>query len=50
MADLRDGLIRALIVQPPIVDGIPYRANVRPTLPCAGWSARRRALTAREEV
>lgn len=33
--------------QPPIIDGIPYRADGRPGLLCAGWAARHRALTAR---
>jgi hypothetical protein len=32
--------------QPPIVDGVPYRADGQPGLLCAGWAARRRALTA----
>ena len=31
--------------QPPIVCGVPYRANGQPGLLCAGWAARRRALT-----
>lgn len=35
--------------QPLILLGIPYRADGRPGLLCAGWSARRRALLAREE-
>lgn len=33
--------------QPPIVEGIPYRADGRPGLLCAGWNARHRALTAK---
>lgn len=36
--------------QPPIVDGIPYRADGRPGLLCAGWNARHRALTATRAV
>lgn len=32
---------------PPIVDGVPYRANGEPGYLCAGWDARRRALAAR---
>ncbi|HEY0641266.1 MAG TPA: hypothetical protein VGD67_26860 [Pseudonocardiaceae bacterium] len=32
---------------PPIVDAVPYRADGQPGLLCAGWDARRRALTAR---
>ena len=27
--------------QPPIIDGVPYRANGRPGDLCAGWTARR---------
>lgn len=30
--------------QPPIVDGVPYRADGQPGLLCAGWLARNRAL------
>jgi hypothetical protein len=30
--------------RPPIVDGIPYRADGSPAEVCAGWAARRRAL------
>jgi hypothetical protein len=33
--------------QPPIHDGVPYRADGQPGLLCAGWDARRRALQAR---
>lgn len=33
---------------PPVRDGIPYRADGRPGLLCAGWDARRRALAGRE--
>ncbi len=29
---------------PPMRDGVPYRADGRPGLLCAGWDARRRAL------
>lgn len=36
--------------QPPQIDGVPYRADGRPGLLCAGWHARRRALTARAET
>ena len=36
--------------QPLIVLGIPYRADGRPGLLCAGWAARRRALTATKEA
>lgn len=32
--------------QPPIVEGVPYRASGEPGLLCAGWAARRRALAA----
>ena len=32
--------------QPPIIEGIPWRADGQPGLLCAGWAARRRALTA----
>lgn len=32
--------------QPPIIEGVPYRADGQPGLLCAGWAARRRALTA----
>lgn len=32
--------------QPLIANGVPYRADGRPGLLCAGWAARRRALTA----
>jgi hypothetical protein len=31
--------------QPPIIEGIPWRADGSPGLLCAGWSARHRALT-----
>jgi hypothetical protein len=31
------------------VHGVPFRANVRPGLLCAGWAARRRALAATQE-
>ncbi|MFL6141600.1 MAG: hypothetical protein ACJ72N_06995 [Labedaea sp.] len=34
--------------QPPIIDNVPYRADGQPGLLCAGWDARRRALTAKE--
>ncbi|HEV8653159.1 MAG TPA: hypothetical protein VG276_28135 [Actinomycetes bacterium] len=30
--------------QPPIIDGVPYRADGTPAEVCAGWAARRRAL------
>lgn len=30
--------------RPPIVDGVPYRADGTPAELCAGWAARRRAL------
>jgi len=33
--------------QPPILEGIPYRADGQPGLLCAGWAARNRALKAR---
>lgn len=33
---------------PPIHDGVPYRADGAPGYLCAGWDARRRALQARE--
>lgn len=36
--------------QPPIVLGVPYRADGQPALLCSGWAARRRALTARGEL
>ncbi len=36
--------------QPPIVDGVPYRASGEPGLVCAGWNARHRALVARPEA
>lgn len=36
----------AAAYDPPIVDGIPYRADGSPGQLCAGWAARRRALTA----
>lgn len=36
--------------QPPIVEGIPYRADGQPGLLCAGWVARNRALTAKREA
>lgn len=36
----------AAAYDPPIRDGVPYRADGRPGLLCAGWDARRRALTA----
>lgn len=36
--------------QPPIVEGVPYRADGRPGLLCAGWHARRRALTATRDA
>lgn len=32
--------------QPPIIESVPYRADGQPGLLCAGWAARRRALTA----
>jgi hypothetical protein len=32
---------------PPIMDGVPYRADGTPGELCAGWDARRRALAAR---
>lgn len=31
---------------PPIIDGIPYRADGRPAALCAGWAARSRAIAA----
>lgn len=34
---------------PPIVTGVPYRANGQPGYQCAGWDARRRALAPRAE-
>jgi len=33
--------------EPPIREGVPYRADGQPGLLCAGWDARRRALVAR---
>lgn len=36
--------------QPPIIDGVPYRADGRPGLLCAGWNARNRALTATRDA
>lgn len=33
--------------QPPIIDKVPYRASGQPAMLCAGWHARRRALTGR---
>lgn len=36
--------------QPPIVLGTPFRVDGRPGLLCAGWAARRRAITAQEVV
>lgn len=36
--------------QPPIVEGIPFRADGQPGLVCAGWSARNRALAAKPRV
>lgn len=35
---------------PPIVDGIPWKADGQPGEMCAGWDARRRALAARAEA
>lgn len=35
--------------QPPIVEGVPYRADGRPGLLCAGWNARRRAFTSTQQ-
>lgn len=35
--------------QPPVARGIPFRADGRPGLLCAGWAARRRALAAQKE-
>ncbi|WP_367139255.1 hypothetical protein [Saccharothrix sp. HUAS TT1] len=32
---------------PPIVDGVPYRADGQPARLCAGWAARRRAVLTR---
>lgn len=34
--------------RPPIVDGVPYRADGTPGELCAGWDARRRAIAASE--
>lgn len=34
---------------PPILDGVPYRADGQPGYLCAGWDARRRAIAARVE-
>ena len=31
--------------RPPVVGGVPYRADGQPAELCAGWAARRRALT-----
>jgi hypothetical protein len=36
--------------QPPVVAGVPWRADGRPGLLCAGWAARRRALTAESDT
>ncbi len=30
---------------PPIIDGVPYRADGSPAFVCAGWAARKAALT-----
>jgi hypothetical protein len=32
--------------QPPIIDGVPYRAPGEPALMCAGWAARRKTVSA----
>lgn len=34
---------------PPMVGATPYRTDGKPGLLCAGWDARRRALTAKEQ-
>lgn len=33
---------------PPVVEKVPYRADGQPGLMCAGWAARRRALTGQD--
>lgn len=35
--------------EPPVIDGVPFKADGTPGELCAGWDARRRALTARQE-
>lgn len=36
--------------RPPVVAGVPFQASGQPGLLCAGWAARRRALTAKDAI